>query len=162
MEILTCLFGTVPEVRSGSFFRKFLRLNGRNFSLVDAKLPKWYIVRKLRRVSNDTLCYLHEATSFFARRKKKFQSQTQFYVDLSEYPSPCSSCLSNPSPLSDSFLLTCPYRPDPIRDHHDMLILVNNMIDNAIPLMIDGKPIFVDPSFSEESSVSSILSINNF
>ena len=174
MEILNCLFGltqeslllsqapqTTPEIRSGSFFRNFLRLEGRNFSFVDAKLPKWYIVKKLRKISRETLCYVHEATSFFARRKNKSQSLSQFYVDLSEYPSSSSSILSNLSPLSNSLLLSCPYHSDPVRDLNDMLILVNNMIDNAIPLVIDGKPIFVDPSFSEESSLSSMISMHN-
>jgi len=88
----------------GSLHQNFLLTKCQNFTLIDAKIPKWYIIKKLRKISRDFLCYIHEAASFFSRRKKASYSYSIFHVDLSEYPS--SSSMSSSSANYPSNCLT--------------------------------------------------------
>ncbi|CAG9805555.1 unnamed protein product [Chironomus riparius] len=127
----------VPNIQSSSFYRRFLNWTGANFSEVDAKIPKWYIMKKLRRISYDTLCCLQEATSFFTRRKNKAQSWSNFYVGLDEY--------STERDLSESEIFQ--------HIMNDLVKIVDSCIDNAIPLIVDGKPIHVEPNMSKQPPV---------
>jgi len=175
----------------GSLHQNFLLTKCQNFTLIDAKIPKWYIIKKLRKISRDFLCYIHEAASFFSRRKKASYSYSIFHVDLSEYPSSSSmssssanypsNCLTDSDSSSSSdenvesifsdqycnYVNIIDFDDSLIKKHikDDMVRLIHNLIDKAIPVIIDGKLIEVDHDYyssSEESTNTPIIAINDF
>ena len=108
--------------------------------------------KKLKKVSRDTLCSLYEAASFLFRRRKTFISSSRFHIDFND-------CSSSPSSVSVVLNDNSLSYDDMIRNY--MTKLVKNMVNNAIPLIVDGEPIHVEVDSSEDSIDTGILAINN-
>ena len=103
-----------------------------------------HMTKGLRRTSRDSMWSVYEAlSSLIILRKPSVSGSSQFHIDLSEYSDEVNSLLYG----------------NTIKKN--MRKIVINIIDNAIPMIIEGKSIQVEVDSSEESIFTEALAISN-